>query len=261
MLDNHELLKILNSISAKDNYIPSPEDIIFEIENSLIGTLGNFVVFSGLPKTGKSTFINAAIASSFSDEYWIFKHRIKKGISIGYFDTESAQPDFYNNRDRIKFMAKKETLSPSIKMFASREYDPAMTKILIECYIQTSGCKVILIDGLLDIINNFNDERESRDVIQWLKLMTGKYNILIIGVIHLGKKDNHTLGHFGSMLDRYAQSTLEVSRDFENNIYSIKPKYLRSAKEWFTEVCVQWTGTEYMEVLPIPKPQQPHKKR
>lgn len=259
-MDNHEIYALLKSTEAKKNYIPKPQEIFLKIGDSIIGTAGNFIVYSGLPKTGKSTFINAALASSMTDEYWIFKHQLKKGLEIGYFDTESSESDFYNNRDRIKFMAKKESLADHIRMFATREHDSGINRILIECYLATSGSKIVVIDGLLDIINDFNDIRESKETIQWLKRLTHEYNCLIIGVIHLGKKDNHTLGHFGSMLDRYAQSVLEVKRDFENNIYSLTPKLLRTAKEWFTEICVQWTGENYVEVLPLPAPPQKAKR-
>ena len=74
---------------------------------------------------------------------------------------------------------------------------------------------------MLDLIHNFNDEVESKMLIEWLKFLTNEYNVLIIGVVHLGKRDNHTLGHFGSMVDRYAQSVVEVVKDKENDIFRI----------------------------------------
>ena len=42
---------------------------------------------------------------------------------------------------------------------------------------------------------------------------------MLIGVVHTGKKDNNTIGHFGSMIDRYAQSVIEIIKDKENNIF------------------------------------------
>jgi len=85
---------------------------------------------------------------------------------------------------------------------------------------------------------------KSRELVDWLKWITAEYNILLIGVIHLGKKDNHTLGHFGSMIDRYAQSVLEVDKNKEYSVYTLKPKYLRSSAD-FTPQSIQFNGQYY----------------
>jgi hypothetical protein len=89
-------------------------------------------------------------------------------------------------------------------------------------------------------------------LIEWLKFLTNEYNVLIIGVVHLGKRDNHTLGHFGSMVDRYAQSVVEVVKDKENDIFMMKAKYLRSSAD-FNDICIQWNGNKYVEVQKPPE--------
>ena len=80
----------------------------------------------------------------------------------------------------------------------------------------------------LDLLINYNDETESRILINWLKKLTADYNILCIGVVHTGKKDQNTLGHFGSMIDRYSQSVLVVEKDNAKQTFSLSAKYLRS---------------------------------
>jgi GTPase SAR1 family protein len=244
----NELLKL----HYKDNYKPQTENIVCKIENSVIGTLGNFIIFSGLPKSGKSTFINALIASSFSNLN-IFKLKLElnfNSYTIGYFDTESSEMDFYNNISRIKYIGGDVDKLPNfINVFSTRKKDATENRKLIEYYILRWKPKIVVIDGLLDLIDNFNNEVESKIIINWLKKLTDENNVLIIGVIHTGKKDNFTLGHFGSMLDRYSQSVLDVTRNVDENIYTLSPKYLRSAKEYFTPFSIQWTGTRYHEVM------------
>jgi len=56
-------------------------------------------------------------------------------------------------------------------------------------------------------------------------------NILIITILHLGKKDNSSIGHIGSASDRYAQSTLLVEKTKEGT-FICAPKFLRSAKDF-----------------------------
>jgi hypothetical protein len=79
---------------------------------------------------------------------------------------------------------------------------------------------------------NYNDEVESRMLINWLKKITSQANILLIGVVHTGKKDGLTLGHFGSMIDRYCQSVLSVEKDNKEQTFELKGKFLRSDIEF-----------------------------
>jgi archaellum biogenesis ATPase FlaH len=227
----HEILDVLNSRHFKENYEPPPENIILSINEKNIGCAGSFIIISGLPKAGKSTFLNAFISSNFKKDD-IFGIELKTNEKIGYFDTESSQNDFYNNLKRIKYMAKIKTFPENFNAYNTRLDSTQTNKILIEAYIMVHQPKVVFIDGLLDLLDNYNDEKESRELIVWLKKITQEYNILIIGVVHTGKKDNHTLGHFGSMVDRYAQSVLEVVKDKESGIFTLKSKYLRSANDF-----------------------------
>jgi len=254
------LLKVLEQTHHRDNYIPKPENAVLKIKDSLIGTLGNFVIFTGLPKAGKGTFLNAMLASTFSEQANHFGLSLNTHYlpiqTIAYFDTESNEDDFYNNINRTKFIARKTIFPDFISMFQFREFASNEIISLIEYYLEKQRPPVIIIDGLLDTIEDFNNIEQSKQRIQWLKRITKQYNCLVIGVIHLGKKENHTLGHFGSMLDRYAQSVMEVSRDYERNIYTIKPKYLRSAKTWFEQINIQWTGNDYEEIFLAPEPKK-----
>jgi len=64
-MEQHEIVQVLNSRHFIENYEPPHENILLSIENKNIGSAGNFVIISGLPKAGKSTFLNAFISSNF----------------------------------------------------------------------------------------------------------------------------------------------------------------------------------------------------
>lgn len=249
--------QLLREREYRPNYKPPAEDILFTICNENIGSRGNFVVLSGLPKAGKSTFLNAIIASAYT-HFDIFGLKLKNAGNIGYFDTESSQTDFYNNLYRIRTFAGFIELPSTFKAYATRIDPFLMQRALIQHYIETYSPAVLIIDGLLDLIQNYNDETESRGLMDWLKSVTAAYDMLVIGCIHLGKKDNHTLGHFGSMVDRYAQSVLEIVKDRENNLFMLKPKWLRSAPD-FLPICIQKIGNGYQQVA-TPPPASPKKR-
>lgn len=243
----------------RKDYRPPAEDVLFRIQGCNIGSRGNFICFSGLPKAGKSTFLNAVMASNFTSmDVWGMK--LSALGKIGYFDTESSQSDFYRNMDRVRNIAGGIELPSSFSAYNTRVDPFEHQKALIQYYIETERPDVVVIDGFLDLVRNYNDEAESRALMDWLKGITAFFNLLIIGVIHLGKKDNHTLGHFGSMVDRYAQSVLEVIKDKENNVFILQPKWLRSSADFFP-VSIQAVGTGYQQVSLPPQQITTTKKR
>ena len=82
---------------------------------------------------------------------------------------------------------------------------------------------------------------------QFFKMITKKYNILVITVLHLGKKDNHTLGTLGSASDRYAQSTLVIDKNKEDQTFTITSRFMRSDLD-FEPIAIQFYDGEYRQV-------------
>jgi hypothetical protein len=245
-----DVAAILEQRRFNPEYTPPAEDVIWTVQGHNIGSRQNFSVLAGLPKAGKSTFLAAIMASAFTT-FEVYNNKLKFTGNMGYFDTESSTNDFYQNIRRVRQFAGFLELPNYYQAYNTRVDPFEHQRALIECYISQYNPAVLVIDGLLDLVRNFNDETESRALMDWLKFVTVKHNMLIIGCIHLGKKDNHTLGHFGSMVDRYAQSVIEIVRDFENDLYLMKPKMLRSAPI-FETIAVQRVGSGFQQVPPPP---------
>ena len=152
----------------------------------------------------------------------------RKGIV--YFDTETAEYDFYKQINRVKNLADIQTVPDYFNAFNFREDEPPEILKMIEHYLSTNTPPVVIIDGLLDCIYDFNDSIASKKLVNLIKRWGKKYNCLIIGVIHQGKTTGgNTLGHLGAMTDRYAQTTIEIIRN-KDNTFTIAPKLLRSDK-------------------------------
>lgn len=253
-MTNKDIVQMLEERHFKENYTPDKEQVLFKIDNKVIGTLGNFVTFSGLAKAGKSTFLSSTIASAFykfENLYGLELKPLPNRPVIAYFDTESSEYDFYRTIEKIKLQAEVENFGYKFNAFQMREDSPDTIRILIEKYLEAFPlCSILIIDGLLDILNNFNDEVESKRTIQFLKYLTKKYNILLIGVIHLARKEQGgLLGHYGAFLERYSQSVLQVEKHFETGILQLKPKFLRSDKD-FLPICLNWTPYGFEKCLP-----------
>jgi hypothetical protein len=238
----------------------APDRIYFTVENgvddpAVIGTAGNFVAVTGLPKARKSTVVAAMVASYITGKpVYTFSLKIFKDKNhIAVFDTEQSPYDFNRQINTIEKLTgySKADIFTFVDAYMMREDDPDVILKLINEYLkQNENVGILIIDGLLDLIENMNDEGASKRLIRLLKRWAKKHDILIITVLHLGKKDQTSIGHIGSASDRYAQSTLIVEKTKEGDT-TISAKYLRSAKD-FETVQIHWdpNNKKYIQLKP-----------
>lgn len=225
--------ELLNNCRIDDNYTFKDDNIYLSIGESIIGSSGNFVTITGLPGTSKSTFISAIISSAISEaEVLKFKAlcQYQNKNRIALFDTEQLGLDLERKLNIIRKFSRKKEIFTNFDLFSVVEHEGKTILNLIVTYLKnTPECAILIIDGLLDLANGlFNDERESNKLIRSIRKIAKKYDILIITVLHLGKKDGLALGHLGSASTRYCQSELEVSKTKEGT-YKCIAKKTRSA--------------------------------
>jgi hypothetical protein len=241
------ITELLAKRQYNPDYIPNKEDIVFTIGTPArnTGSLSNFLTLSGLPKTGKSTFVAAIVASAFVP-YDIFTMKIhlpKDRKKICYFDTESSDYDFYRQINKIKGFAELAALPDWFNAYQVREDGSGIIRKMIEAYLSDNpDCSVIIIDGLLDLLVNYNDERESSLLTKWLKKITKVYNVLLITVLHQSKSNLSTTGHIGSASDRFAQSTLDIVKDKERNTYVLTSRFMRSDMDFDPITLMNFNG-------------------
>lgn len=189
----------------------------------------------------------------FQDVFGIKLSTPKDRTKIAYFDTESSEFDFHRQMNRIKDFALLSKLPDRLDAFSFREDMPSRIRKMIETYlIDTPSCSVIVVDGLLDLCLNYNDEKETRLLANWFKRITKVYNVLMIGVLHLGKNGGESLGHLGSNTDRWAQSTLIVEKNKETRQFVLKPKFLRSSDDFQPIALMNFEGR--MQQVPFEQP-------
>ena len=246
----NDLHEKLISRKFRQGYKPPEENILFSIQGKNIGTSQSFVCFQGLPKAGKSTFITSAIASAFTT--WdIFGMKInfpKERRRICYIDTESSDYDYYRVLERIRGQIICDQLPNNFDSFLFREDSPQDIQQMIETYLnENKDCSVLVIDGILDLIADFNSVEQSFYLVQWLKKITKKHDLLILCVLHLGKKDQNSIGHIGSYLDRKSQSVLKIEKNKDQKTIDLVPTFLRSSDE-FDPISIRFTGSYWEQV-------------
>lgn len=227
------------------DHIPDKENVILRIGGKAVGSTQAYVIYGGLPKAGKSSFLNSCIASAFVP-YDIFTMKItlpEQRRRLCLFDTESSDYDYYKRIESIKNFAELSHLPDYFDSFQVREDGTGTIRKMVERYLElNSDCSVLVLDGLLDLIVNYNDETESSMLTKWLKKITKVYDLLIISVLHFNKSNDHTTGVIGSHSDRFAQSTLEVKKDKENNTFVMQSRFMRSDADFEPVTLMNFNG-------------------
>lgn len=221
--------ELLNNSRINDSTQIPDDNIYLVTGQNILGTTGNFVSFTGLPGASKSTIMCALIASHVSNgEVLGFKTltNYENKNRIALFDTEQMGFDLHRKIKIIKTLARTSNIWDRFDMFSVVEFEGKTIMQLIVTYLKnTPECAILIIDGLLDIVNGmFNDEKESTKLIRSLRTIAKKFDILIVTVLHLGKKDNLALGHLGSASTRYCQSEIEICKTKEGTYKCIAKK-------------------------------------
>jgi len=239
------ITELLAKRSYNPNYIPNKENIVFTISGKHVGSLQNFCVYSGLPKAGKSTYIAALISSAFVpyDVFSMKLHLPTDRRKLCYFDTESSDYDFFRQINKIKGFCEMSILPDYFNAYQVREDGSGLIRRMIETYLDANpDCAVIIIDGLLDLLVNYNDEKESSLLTKWLKKITKIYNVLLVTVLHQSKSNLSTTGHIGSASDRFAQSTLDIVKEKEKNAYVLTSRFMRSDSDFDPITLINFNG-------------------
>ena len=231
---------ILSTRKVDINFNPGSEPIVLRIEGKNIGSLKNFIGLTGLPKNGKGKYAGGMIASALSrDEVFGMRLRLPESRQrIGWFATDESEHDLFKSIQLVKSLSRSNC--NGLDIFNVRRDGSSEIRQGITEYLNIyTDCSMILIDNIGDLLINYNDEGQSKRLINDMKRWTDQHNILIVAILHLGKGNNTTLGHLGAGLDRYAQSILRVERDKEKNCYTLTGNMLRSAAE-FTPIDIMF---------------------
>lgn len=256
MKDKNKISEIIDLTRFVDRDIKQPTPLI-TIDGKVILTEGNFITISGLPKSRKTTFQQFFIASAIlSKPLHTISATIGKKDKIVLIDTEQGIYDFSKQNKYLKKLIKSPSLPASFSAYLFREYDPDVILNSIYLIAEKEQPKIIFIDNLTELAINPNDIAEAKKIIQFLKMITAKFNVGIVCLLHLSKSNNFTLGNLGSYADRAAQSVLKVTLDRETDTSTLEALMLRSDKH-FNPITIAYNeDLGYYESVEYKPPEQ-----
>ncbi|MBL7871377.1 MAG: bifunctional DNA primase/polymerase [Cyclobacteriaceae bacterium] len=188
---------------------PLEEIPLLSIGNSPIATAGNYSQVIGKKKSRKSLFLTWLTSQYKGDQ--------SKDIIL--FDTEQGIRHVWKVMDRIKRLT-----GSQVGTFYLRGKSPSERKAIIEAVVKEypSRPKIVIIDGIRDLLSNINDPDQVSELLTWLEKLTLENSLHVINVLHMNKTDNNARGHLGSELLNKSEITIELERDEKADCTIIK---------------------------------------
>ena len=218
-----------------NNNIPTPEELkayidesvisvtgtyeqsaaVLMVDDSIIGTLGNFSASIGKAKS-KKTFNVSAITAAALINGTVLHYRAcfpEDKRKILYIDTEQGKNHCQIVLNRILRLAglPNDSNTDNLMMLALRKYSPEVRLAITEQAIgMIPDLGLVIIDGIRDFVYDINSPGESTDVISRLMRWTDDRQIHIHTILHQNKNDEHARGHIGTELNNKAETIMQI---------------------------------------------------
>ena len=212
--------KKLDSLLIKDGVdYPEPRYLL-NFHGQLTIPRGNIVAVSAKWKNGK-TFLCDLLCAVFlgSRRFADFSVTDERG-DVLYFDTEQDMSDTARIRNIICSMIPQQNYDKihvinlrSENITAEQTGDMGRYDI-IAATIKRYKPALVVVDGIADLIYNFNDVIESQLMVNNLAALASEHDCAIITVMHQNKgmHDNAMKGHLGTLLNQKASDVFQIRK-------------------------------------------------
>lgn len=192
----------------------APLEFLLEYRNTPFMALGDLQGLKGKAKAGKSHLLAIYAAILLGASFEGFR-ALRNDAVVLYIDTEQNRRNTQNLGNKIRRLAglPLEEKHPRLIIYNLRK-DPSETRFkLVKMAIEAHRPHFVILDGLRDILNDFNDVVESGIVVTELMRLSEVYHCAICSVMHTGKTTNGEMrGHAGAELLNKCESVLNVSK-------------------------------------------------
>lgn len=175
-------------------------------------TKGNISAWKGMAKSKKTFALTLTVASLVKGESTHPKFQpIAKG-KVAWIDTEQSPYDAQLVVKRLSTICGGED---NLMFYGLRRYAPSVRLAKIEQLLKEHGDVIdtLIIDGIRDLILDFNDLVESSNMLTNLMAWSIDYDLHISVVLHANKGDGNMRGHLGTELGNKCETVFSVTKD------------------------------------------------
>jgi hypothetical protein len=192
---------------------------------------GNISAVVGDAKS-KKTFLCTAIVGAMLNPSTLVR---PMGIAHNYrrvlwVDTEQSVEHIQRVLYRINLLTNNDLQSEHQMLYALalREVDPLRRKKLVEDALEYYKPKLVIIDGISDLMYNTNAPDESEALVSKLLALSTQYECHIMVVLHTNPDSDKARGHIGSTLRRKVEAMMFVHR--VGDVSVVEPRVCRNSE-------------------------------
>lgn len=192
--------------------------------------LGGIHAITGQAGNGKTMTLAQFMAAILSGEYGNLKYELSATFPhprVLYIDTEMEEANTIAVKNRVMTLCGKpineknndfvvvmlrevpETIDKNGAKVASSVNRWRMTLKAIYEYKPTA----VFIDGLLDVVRDFNDNKECQETIYKCMQVASYYGISVWCIVHQNPGGEKLVGHLGSFLERKVTDVFQTKKD------------------------------------------------
>lgn len=195
-----------------------------------VGGVGAFarkdlVAIKAKQKSGKSVLISLCMGALLGGR-WSSMERTRPGLRILYVDTEMKEADTQLlGRKALRVAGLPEGADvPELVMMNLRRLTTTECREALPVLLGELRPDIAFVDGIVDMVSDFNDVEESQQVVRSLLDMADQYDCCLVSVLHTNKSaDDHNMrGHLGTILSQKSANVFECEKDLKTNIVTVK---------------------------------------
>ncbi|MEA5063887.1 MAG: toprim domain-containing protein, partial [Petrimonas sp.] len=180
-LDNlyNETMTMLKSCEIDFNNPPAKAEEVISAGDVPLGTQGNILCITGGEGTGKSNYVAALIAGSIIkdnrtiDTLGVNVRDNSDGKAVLLYDTEQSEVQLFKNVSNLLKRAKLNEKPEELRAFSltgmsRKERLQAIVQSMDKYHYEYEGIRLVVIDGIADLVLSANDEAESIRIVDEL---------------------------------------------------------------------------------------------
>lgn len=172
-------------------------------------------------KSGKTNSIGLLMCASISFNHSVLDGCIKSSegtIKILVFDTEQPDRDARQTLRRVMVTAgydkSEQWDSHEIRSISLRNKSEKEMQTLILVGILRYEPKLVVIDGIADVVRDINNQTESKAMLQWMATLAEKFNCCILGALHLNPGTTKATGWLGTQgMKKFTDCIIMTKKD------------------------------------------------
>lgn len=220
-------------IHAKDKF-ERPSYALFK--NGIgFAPLGNIMAICAEAKNGKSWLMQQFVLAILKGEFCGLTSELNEP-KVLYFDTEQDKYDTKMIQTRVHYVMgwPFEEDNDSFQLYSMDDFDllkkdqtiQQNRMLAIETAISYYKPNVIFIDGVRDLVFDFNDLAESAILVQKLMSLARRNNILICTVLHVNPNSDKMRGHLGTEMQNKTTDVFTVKKEESGGVKQFKVKQI-----------------------------------